>query len=132
MPDNEYTQNSVAESKIPPDGVSNPTNSAQQRADRLSWIMDEWIQLPGGFRIGLDGIIGLIPGIGDAGGFLISLVIINEARAAGAPFQVLARMFFNVLVETIIGAIPFIGDLFDFWFKANARNMRLLHRYLKK
>src|SRR5690606_4753043 len=74
-------------------------------------------------------IIGLVPGIGDAIGALLSVFILNEARMLGAPRSVLLRMSGNVMLEAIIGAIPFAGDLFDAGFKANARNVALLERY---
>ena len=95
----------------------------------MAWLLDNSIPLPGGFRIGVDAIIGLIPGIGDAIGALISVYILNEARALGAPRSVLLRMSGNVLIETLVGAIPFAGDLFDAGFKANMRNIALLERH---
>ena len=100
-----------------------------QRLQSLAWLMDNSIPLPGGFRIGLDALIGLVPGVGDAIGALVSVFILNEARILGAPRSVLMRMSGNVLLETIVGAIPFAGDLFDAGFKANARNIALLQRY---
>ena len=83
----------------------------------------------GGFRIGLDALIGLVPGLGDAVGALISAYIVNEARALGASRSVLLRMLGNVIIETVIGSIPFAGDLFDAAFKANTRNLALLARH---
>jgi hypothetical protein len=103
--------------------------SRLQRVRSLAWLLDNSIPLPGGFRIGLDPIIGLIPGVGDAIGALMSVFILNEARMLGAPRSVLMRMSGNVLIDTLIGAIPFAGDLFDAGFKANARNLALLERY---
>jgi Domain of unknown function (DUF4112) len=100
-----------------------------QRLRSMAWLLDNAIPLPGGFRIGLDAIIGLIPGVGDAIGALISVYILNEARSLGAPRSVLMRMSGNVLLETIVGSIPFLGDLFDAGFKANMRNIALLERY---
>jgi Domain of unknown function (DUF4112) len=100
-----------------------------QRLKSMAWLLDNSIPLPGGFRIGLDALIGLVPGIGDAVGALISVFIINEARSLGAPRSVLMRMSGNVLIETLIGAIPLIGDLFDAGFKSNMRNLALLERY---
>jgi hypothetical protein len=99
------------------------------RLRQMAWMLDNSIPLPGGFRIGLDAIIGLLPGIGDAIGALFSAFILNEARQLGAPRSVLLRMSGNVLIETLIGAIPFIGDLFDMGFKANMRNIALLERH---
>jgi Domain of unknown function (DUF4112) len=107
------------------------TDSAErlQRLRSLAWLLDSSIPLPGGYRIGLDPLIGLVPGLGDAVGALVSAYIINEARSLGAPRSVLTRMAGNVLIETVIGAIPFVGDLFDAGFKANLRNLALLERY---
>lgn len=100
-----------------------------ERIRQLAWLLDNSIPLPGGYRIGLDALIGLIPGLGDAIGAALSAFIINEARVIGAPSSVLLRMSGNVMIETIIGAIPFAGDLFDAGFKANSRNIALLAKY---
>lgn len=101
-----------------------------RQLDRLAWILDSSIPVPGTkFRVGLDGLVGLIPGIGDAIGALFSSYIIAQAAGSGAPASVLTRMGLNVLIETVIGAVPLLGDLFDFAFKANARNVRLLRQH---
>jgi hypothetical protein len=107
------------------------TDSSERlrRLRSLAWLLDNSIPLPGGFRVGLDAVIGLIPGFGDAVGALVSAYLINEARVMGAPRSVLMRMTGNVLIETIIGAIPFAGDLFDAAYKANTKNLTLLERY---
>ena len=93
------------------------------------WL-DYAFVLPGGFRFGLAGIIGLIPGIGDLIDALISLYIINRALQLGIPRVGVARMMLNVAIEGIAGAVPFIGDVFDIAFKANRRNYLLLNSYL--
>ena len=93
---------------------------------RFGWLLDESIRLPGGFRIGLDGIVGLIPGIGDVIGLALSSVIVLDAGRRGVPPSILLRMAANVLSEMVIGSIPLIGDVFDFVWKANTRNLRLL------
>lgn len=95
----------------------------------LSHVLDELIPLPGGYRIGLDGLIGLIPGVGDAVGAALSSYIIAQAARLGVPTSVLLRMIGNVALETVVGAIPFLGDLFDFGWKANRRNVALLERH---
>jgi hypothetical protein len=100
-----------------------------QRLRGLAWLLDNALPLPGGFRVGIDPLIGLIPGLGDALGALFSAYVINEARYLGAPRRLLARMMINVLIETVVGAIPFAGDIFDAAFKANARNVALLERH---
>lgn len=100
-----------------------------RRLRSLAWLLDNSIPLPGGLRVGIDALIGLVPGIGDAIGAVVSAYIINEARALGAPRSVLLRMSGNVMIETLIGAIPFAGDIFDAAYKANMRNLALLERY---
>jgi hypothetical protein len=105
------------------------TAERMRRLRSLAWLLDNSIPLPGGYRIGLDPIIGLVPGLGDAIGALFSAFIINEARSLGAPRSILLRMIGNVALETVIGAIPFAGDIFDAAFKANTRNLALLARY---
>lgn len=100
-----------------------------RRLESLAWLLDNSIMLPGGYRIGLDALIGVIPGLGDAIGALISAFIINEARLLGAPRSVLWRMTVNVMIETVVGAVPLAGDVFDAAFKANTRNLALLTRY---
>lgn len=97
-----------------------------QSLKRFSTLMDSSVRLPGGYRIGLDGIIGLIPGIGDLAGMAASLYIIVSAHRLGAGRSTLVRMLFNVGLETVIGSVPLAGDIFDMAFKANNRNMQLL------
>jgi len=106
------------------------TDDELRRLRRLSYIMDNSIPLPGGFRAGLDGVIGLIPGVGDAVGAALSTYIIAVASRAGVPSWTLVRMVANVVVETVIGLIPILGDIFDVGWKANARNMALLDAHL--
>jgi hypothetical protein len=92
--------------------------------------MARWLDyafvLPGGFRFGLAGIIGLIPGIGDLFDALLSLYIVGRAVQLGIPRVTLARMVLNVGIETAAGMVPFLGALFDTVFKANRRNYQLL------
>ena len=104
--------------------LSKPGAASNSR--RLAWLLDESIRLPGGLRIGIDGILGLIPGIGDVIGMALSSVIVADAARQGVPSAILARMVVNVLIETAVGAIPVLGDLFDFFWKANSRNLRLM------
>lgn len=107
-----------------------PSGSAMQRVNRFAWLLDNSIRIPGTrYRIGLDPLIGLVPGIGDSVGALLSMVILWEAYRARLPAAILARMGLNVALEVVIGVIPLIGDLFDMAFKANARNARLMERY---
>ena len=99
-----------------------------RKLDRLSSVMDSAIKLPGGFRIGWDGIIGLIPGVGDIVSMGISLYIIRGAMRLGASKTTLLRMLGNVALESAVGIVPLFGDLFDFVFKANIRNMKILRK----
>ena len=97
--------------------------------DRLAWLLDSSIRLPGGYRIGLDGLIGLIPAFGDIVGAVLAMYIVMRATGYDVPRAVLARMLLNVGIEAIVGTVPVFGDLFDFAFKANRRNVALLRRY---
>jgi hypothetical protein len=96
--------------------------------ERLAWLMDQSIGLPGGYRIGVDPIIGLIPGVGDVIGTAVSAAIVFQAHRMGIPKATLMRMVANVGIDAALGAIPFIGDAFDFVFKANAMNLELYRR----
>lgn len=101
-----------------------------QRIDRLSWLLDRSIPV-GRWRIGLDPIIGLLPGIGDWIGALLSLYVLYEGARLGLPGTALTRMSGNILVETVIGAVPVVGDLFDFGWRSNTRNMALIRRHYR-
>jgi hypothetical protein len=104
-----------------------------KRLERLAWLLDNCIPIPGlNYRIGLDGIVGLIPGIGDALGAMLSSYIISESARLGAPKSILIKMAFNVAIDALLGAIPLFGDFFDFTWKANLRNVQLLHAYLEQ
>jgi hypothetical protein len=92
--------------------------------------MDYAFVLPGGFRFGMAGIIGLIPGIGDIVDALISLYIVHRAVQLRIPRIAITRMVVNVGIEGIAGSIPFIGDFFDIAFKANRRNYQILQSHL--
>ena len=114
--------------------VTNAKNeSTRQRLHRLAWVLDNSIPVPGlgGYRIGVDGLIGLVPGIGDAVGALLSSYILAEAVRLGMPKTVLLRMYANMLVDSVVGLIPLAGDVFDVTWKANLRNVNLLDTYLE-
>lgn len=96
--------------------------------DRLAWVLDDAIEIPViGRRIGIDGLIGLVPGAGPAAGLAASLPVIMAGIAAGVAVPTLARMVLNVAVDAIVGSVPFLGNVFDFVFKANARNVGLIY-----
>lgn len=100
--------------------------SDEHLASFENWL-DAKFRLPGtNFRFGLDGIIGLIPGIGDIFTAGLSTVFIAEAVKIGARKRTLVRMVGNILFDMGVGAIPLVGDIFDFGFRANTKNLRLL------
>ena len=105
-----------------------PSGDAAKRLGRLrslAWFLDRSIPI-GKWRIGVDPLIGLLPGAGDWIGALLSVYVVYEGARLGLPMRVLGRMGGNVLVETIFGAVPVLGDLFDFAWQANARNVALI------
>jgi hypothetical protein len=96
----------------------------------IAFIMDDFLRIPGTkLRFGLDPIIGLLPGIGDAGSAIISALALIAAARRGIPKILLARMSLNILINELVGIIPGIGDAFSFWFKSNVRNYELLKNY---
>lgn len=98
--------------------------------DELARNLDSRWRIPGtGIRFGLDAVAGLIPGVGDVAGALVSAHIILHGWRAGAPGHVIARMVGNVALDTVIGSIPVLGSVFDVYYKANLRNVRLLRRH---
>lgn len=104
--------------------------SRLRRLDRLARLLDTAIPIPGTrFRIGLDGLLGFIPGVGDTLGAVFSTYIIFEAARLGFPKSVLLRMVGNVAVETLVGTVPILGDIFDIAWKANVRNLALLRAH---
>lgn len=110
---------------------SRQREAALKRLGRYAFVLDNSIRLPFiNYRIGLDPIIGLIPGIGDAAGLVLASVLILEAARLGAPRQTLLLMVYNAVLDAVIGAVPILGDTFAAVWKANARNMVLLERHL--
>lgn len=109
----------------------------QQRASiasmrQLAWLLDDSIPVPIlGTKIGLDGLIGLVPGIGDLISAGLSTFIIRQASIVGVPKIVLLRMATNSALDLCLGAIPLIGDLLDFGFKANKRNVDLVIQHFE-
>ena len=98
---------------------------------RLAWLLDAAFRVPGTrFRFGIDGIVGLAPGIGDTLMGVASLYIVWEAHKLGLPPGKLARMALNVGIETMAGSVPIAGDLFDAAFKANLRNIGIIEEHL--
>ncbi|MEH2232208.1 MAG: DUF4112 domain-containing protein [Nostoc sp.] len=101
------------------------------RIRKLSRLMDTSIRIPlTSFRIGIDPIIGLVPGAGDLISTAFSAYIIFLATRFGIPRQDLAKMIFNVGLETVVGTVPLVGDLFDAFYKSNIRNLAILEQHL--
>ena len=106
------------------------TDTGLADAELLAWLLDNSIPIPGtGRRIGLDAVIGLVPGLGDVLSGGLGLLVVVRGVQRGLPSIVVARMLANVALDFVIGAIPLIGDAFDLWYKSNARNIALLRRY---
>jgi hypothetical protein len=98
-------------------------------ADLLAKILDTTVKIPGTpFYLGLDPLLGLIPGIGDLLANLMGTVILGLAARLQVPQIVIARMSLNLLINGTVGAIPIVGDLFSVWFRSHARNAELLRR----
>jgi hypothetical protein len=101
-----------------------------ERLRRLAWVIDAIARVPGTrFRFGLNSIIGLAPGAGDAALTLISLYIVYEAMRLGLPRAKIVRMLGNVAVEAAFGAVPLLGDLLDMVWKANLRNVDIIDEH---
>jgi hypothetical protein len=124
-----------------PQGIVEPPRKSRDRwshgghlldDDRLRWLeilLDEAFVIPGtGIRFGIDGIIGLVPGLGDVLAGILSLLIPLAAWVRGVPYITLVRMLTNVSIGLLIGTIPILGDAFDIFWKTNRRNYYLLTR----
>jgi hypothetical protein len=104
---------------------------AQRRLQRIAKLMDSQIRVPGiGLKIGADAVLGLVPGFGDILTGAIGAYLIYEAQRLGVPRSAIVRMVANIAVDTAIGAIPLFGDVWDFFFRSNDRNMQILARHI--
>jgi hypothetical protein len=101
------------------------------RARMVARLMDSQFSFLG-HRFGLDGIIGLIPGVGDAATLSFSLYLLWIGWQYQLPAKELRRMVFNIVVDTVIGGVPVVGDVSDFFFKANLKNLTILEKFLDK
>lgn len=98
-----------------------------RRLAAIARLMDTAVRIPGtGIRFGADSVFGLIPVIGDAGGALVGLYIVNEARRLGLPSAKLVPMLGNIAVDSILGSVPLAGDVFDLFFKSHRRNLQII------
>ncbi|SER95877.1 protein of unknown function [Tranquillimonas rosea] len=101
--------------------------------ERLAGRLDSAFRIPGtGIRFGWDGLLGLIPGIGDFAAAAPAGYIILRAQQLGTPNHVLAQMALNTGIDTVVGTIPLIGDIFDVGWKGNRRNVALLRKHLER
>jgi hypothetical protein len=122
--------------RLPSAGDRSPGDPAVRAKlpPEVEWLaqwLDTVFRIPGvGIRFGLDAILGLVPGIGDVTTSVASLYILSAAHRQNVPRITLTRMALNILLETIVGAIPLVGDLFDVCWKSNQRNVELLRRHL--
>lgn len=123
------TDAGMASPRVPPSRAP----VAIDRLRDLARVLDEAVRIPGtNIRIGLDALLGLLPGGGDIAGGVFSGLIILQAARAGAPTAVLSRMLGNTLLDVVIGAIPLLGDVFDVAWRANTRNVRLLESWRER
>ena len=117
--------------QVPPPAKISTRGGGVARARGLARLLDDLIRVPGtNIGIGLDPIIGLIPGVGDVLGGVMSSYILLVAAQEGAPTSVLVRMLGNIALDSLVGIVPVLGDLFDVGVKSNRRNVDLLERYL--
>lgn len=114
-------------------GLSRSRADTVARLDALSRLLDNAFVLPGTqIRFGFDGLIGLVPGIGDVITTALSAYLVFEASRLGLPRRAIARMVANVAFDAAIGIIPVVGDAADVMFRANRRNMRILREHLER
>jgi hypothetical protein len=103
------------------------------RLEALAALLDTAIIIPGtNVRFGLDALIGLVPAVGDLITTGLSLYLVSEARALGAPRHLILRMLANTALDGLVGAVPLAGDVFDVMWRANRRNMALLRNWIEK
>ena len=106
------------------------SNSKIRWVEWVSHLMDEQFRVPGtNFRFGLDPILNLIPVVGDLSGFAVSAALVATMAKHGASGKVLTLMILNIILDATVGAIPVLGQIFDFTYKANTRNIRLLRSH---
>ncbi len=104
-----------------------------ERLRTLSRLLDNAFVIPGTrYRFGFDALVGLVPGLGDAVSAIFSGYIILQASRLGAPGSVVTRMLANVALDTVVGWVPILGDIFDVAWKSNLKNMALLETHLQQ
>lgn len=110
-------------------GKPTRTIEIEESLDRLGWVLDDLFRIPVlGWRIGLDAIVGLIPGVGDTATTVASLYVLGSAVRYRVPKITLLRMGLNLGIDYAVGSLPLVGDFFDAWWKSNQKNVELLRR----
>ena len=110
-------------------GARTRSVEVEQSLERLSWLLDDLFRIPViGWRVGLDALVGLIPGVGDTATTVASLYILTSAVRYRVPKITLLRMGLNLGIDYLVGALPLIGDFFDAWWKSNQKNIDLLRQ----
>ena len=119
------------ENRFAGESLDRPARSVEveQSLERLGWLMDDLFRIPVlGWRVGLDALVGLIPGVGDTATTLASLYILTSAVRYRVPKITLLRMGLNLGIDYAVGALPLVGDFFDAWYKSNQKNIDLLRK----
>ena len=112
--------------------VDDQREATKRQIEMLAWILDESIAIPGlNVRMGVDGLLGLVPVVGDFISAALSMYIVACAHSLGAPKSVLLRMSANSAIDFVVGSVPVVGDVFDIGWKANRRNVKLLQAHLE-
>lgn len=112
--------------------LPNTSDASLRRIERLVEALDGGVRVPWvGLRVPLDPVIGLIPGLGDGITMILAFAVVNEARRRNVPAKIMLRMILNIIVDFAGGLIPVAGDVFDFLYKSNRMNLRLLKGYLQ-
>jgi hypothetical protein len=116
---------------VPADASVSVETDGTLALERLSYVLDDLFVVPGTrYRIGLDPLVGLLPGVGDVATSTASAYIVARAAALGVPRATLARMLLVLVVDAVVGSVPLVGDAFDAVWKANRRNVRLVESRL--
>ncbi|MGB3737175.1 MAG: DUF4112 domain-containing protein [Ilumatobacter sp.] len=133
VPDAVLTPSEQGRARVEPDDqVVDGARAVPQYVKNLAWLLDDAVRIPIiNKRVGVDGAIGMVPGLGDGAGFVASGVIVLSAVRQGVSKATITRMIGNVAFESFVGMIPIAGDLFDFVWKSNSRNVRLLRADLE-
>ena len=109
-----------------------PRGTPDPWVEKLAWLMDRSIPIGGKWAIGLDAIIGLVPGLGDLVGALVSAAIVLSAVRARLPRSAIARMVANVAIDAVVGSVPLLGDVFDAAWQANVKNVQIYREALRQ